>query len=51
MNVPAEVFGGKITGAVLLLAVSRQVFWVIVLILGVRTIAAIAAKRVVVQGG
>jgi ABC-2 type transport system permease protein len=51
MNVPAQVFGGKISGTVLLLAVSRQVFWVIVLILGVRAIAAIAARRVVVQGG
>jgi ABC-2 type transport system permease protein len=51
MNVPAEVFLGKLSGAGLLLALGQQALWVVALILIARWVAALAARRVIVQGG
>lgn len=51
MSVPAEVFLGKLAGAGLLLALGRQVLWVVLLTLLARWVTALAARRVIVQGG
>ena len=51
MNVPAQIFLGKLTGFALLLGLGSQVFWVVLLTLGVRSLTSVAARRVVVQGG
>ena len=51
MNVPTEVFLGKLAGADLWLELCRQALWLIVLTFGVRGITAIATRRVIVQGG
>ena len=51
MNVPAQIFLGKLTGVTLLIELGRQLLWVIVLTLGVRALASLAARRVIVQGG
>jgi ABC-2 type transport system permease protein len=51
MNVPAQIFLGKLVGGVLLIELGRQVFWLIALTIGVRSLASVAARRVIVQGG
>jgi ABC-2 type transport system permease protein len=51
INVPAEIALGKIPAAFLLFELGRQLFWVITLTLLVRIVIAVAARRVVVQGG
>jgi ABC-2 type transport system permease protein len=51
MNVPAEIFLGKLAGSALLLEIGRQVLWIIVLTLVVRMLTAIATRRVIAQGG
>lgn len=51
MNVPAEVFLGKVSNGALLFEIARQLAWVVVLTLGARAITAVATRRVVVQGG
>ncbi len=51
MNVPAQIFLGKLTGIALLFGLGLQVLWVILLTLGVRSLASVAARRVIVQGG
>src|SRR5579859_6137041 len=51
MNVPAQIFLGKLTGQALLLGLGLQVLWVILLTLSVRSLTSVAARRVVVQGG
>lgn len=51
MNLPTEVFLGKLDGQTFLLDFGRQVFWLIVFTLFVRWLSSIATKRVVVQGG
>lgn len=51
MNVPASIFNGKLTGGALLFELGRQAFWVVALTLLVRTLALIATRRVIVQGG
>jgi ABC-2 type transport system permease protein len=51
MNVPAQIFLGKLTGIALLSGLGLQVFWVILLTLGVRSLTSVAARRVTVQGG
>jgi ABC-2 type transport system permease protein len=51
MNVPAEVFLGKLTGGPLLFEITRQIGWIIILVLAVRIVTSIAARRVEVQGG
>jgi ABC-2 type transport system permease protein len=51
LNVPAEVFLGKLTGGPLLFELVRQIAWIIILVIAVRTVTAIAARRVEVQGG
>jgi ABC-2 type transport system permease protein len=51
MNVPAQIFLGKLTGIALLFGLGLQVLWVILLTLGVRSLASVAARRVIIQGG
>jgi len=51
MNVPAEVFLGKVSGGHLLFEVARQAAWVAALTLGARAVTAVASRRVIVQGG
>jgi ABC-2 type transport system permease protein len=51
INVPAEIALGKIPAALLLFELGRQLFWVITMTLLVRIVIAVAARRVVVQGG
>ncbi len=51
MNVPAQIFLGKLTGEALLFGLGLQVLWVILLTLVVRSLTSVAARRVVVQGG
>ncbi len=51
MNAPAEVFLGKLSGGALLLTLLQQVLWVVALTLVARWVAALAARRVIVQGG
>jgi viologen exporter family transport system permease protein len=51
MNVPAEVFGGKIAESSLALALGQQVLWLVALTLAARGLTRLAARRVVVQGG
>ena len=51
MNLPAEVFLGKLTGGVLLFEVARQLGWLLLLVAAARRLSALAARRVVSQGG
>ncbi|GAC1379349.1 MAG: ABC-2 family transporter protein [Ktedonobacteraceae bacterium] len=51
MNVPAEILLGKVTGSTILFELVRQAIWVVLLTLLVRSIIAIAGRRVIVQGG
>jgi ABC-2 type transport system permease protein len=51
INVPVEIVLGKIPAALLLFELGRQLFWVIIMTLLVRIVIAVAARRVVVQGG
>lgn len=51
MNIPVEICLGKLSGPLLWLAFSRQIFWLILLTLIVRGITSLASRRVVVQGG
>ena len=51
LNVPAEVFLGKLQGSALALEAVRQLGWLVVLTLFARWLSAVAVKRVIVQGG
>ncbi|HLX57504.1 MAG TPA: ABC-2 family transporter protein [Ktedonobacteraceae bacterium] len=51
MNVPAQIFLGKLAGGEMLLEFLRQLAWLLVMTLLVRFVAARATRRVVVQGG
>src|SRR5712692_1807125 len=51
MNVPAEVYLGKLSGNALLFELGRQGLWLVILTFGVRGIAFVAARRVTIQGG
>ncbi len=51
MNVPAEVFVGKLSGANLALGLARQGLWLVVLTLLARVLVRAANRRIVVQGG
>jgi ABC-2 type transport system permease protein len=51
MNVPAQIFLGKLAGVALLMEFLRQLLWLIVMTLLARYVTANAARRVVVQGG
>jgi ABC-2 type transport system permease protein len=51
MNVPAEVFIGKVNGGALLLDLVRQVLWLVLLTLGARALTVVATRRVILQGG
>lgn len=51
MNFPAELFLNKLSTDEIWLNSGRLLLWLFVLTLLVRWITAIAAKRVVVQGG
>ena len=51
MNVPAQIFLGKLAGTGLLLEFLRQTGWLIVMTLLVRYVTTLATRRVVAQGG
>ena len=51
MNVPAQIFLGKLTGLPMLLEFLRQSLWLVVLTLIVRAVTVQATRRVVAQGG
>jgi len=51
INIPVEILLGKVSSSTLLWELSRQILWVLLLTLIVRRIIAIAAHRVIVQGG
>ncbi|GCE16519.1 ABC transporter permease [Dictyobacter kobayashii] len=51
MDLPVEVFLGKIAGGALWFEVARQFGWLIVLTMGVQLLTGIAKRRVVAQGG
>ena len=51
MNIPTEVFLGKLSGSGLWFELGRQAFWLILLTFLVRAMTAIATRRVVAQGG
>jgi ABC-2 type transport system permease protein len=51
MNLPAEIFLGKISGGALLFEIGRLLCWLIALTLLARLLTAIASRRVIVQGG
>ena len=51
MNVPAQIFLGKLAGIDLLLEFLRQLGWLIVLTYFARFVVSQAARRVVIQGG
>ena len=51
MNVPVQIFLGKLTGIMLLLGLGSQVIWVVLLTLSVRSLTSVAVRRVVLQGG
>ncbi len=51
MNVPTEIVLGKVPLNAILFELSRQLLWVIIMIVGVRSISLIAARKVIVQGG
>lgn len=51
MDLPVEVFLGKITGTALLFDVVRQVGWLCILTLSVQLLTGAAKHRVIAQGG
>ncbi len=51
MNVPAQIFLGKLSGLLMFLEFLRQLFWLVVLTLIVRAVTTQATRRVVAQGG
>jgi ABC-2 type transport system permease protein len=51
VNVPIQIYLGKLDGPALALEIARQVAWLVVLVLAARAITGVATRRVVVQGG
>ncbi len=51
VNLPIQVFLGKMSGSSLLFALLVQVVWLLLLILIVRLLTSVATRRVIVQGG
>lgn len=51
MNVPAELFAGKLAGLDLALALGQQVLWLVALTLVARGLTHLATRRVIAQGG
>ena len=51
INMPVEILLGKVGGDMLVLSIARQAFWLITLTLLARSLTAVAARRVSVQGG
>lgn len=51
MNVPVQVFLGKLSGITLFSALLLQLVWLLVLLFVVRLLTVVATRRVVVQGG
>lgn len=51
LNVPVQIFLGKLTGEVVLIEFLRQLLWLVVLTLLARYVTASATRRVVAQGG
>jgi ABC-2 type transport system permease protein len=51
MNLPAELLGGKLTGESVAFELGRQLFWLIVITVLVRSITVRAGRRIISQGG
>jgi ABC-2 type transport system permease protein len=51
MNVPAELFVGKLAGSDLALALAQQVLWLVALTLIARGLTRLATRRIISQGG
>jgi ABC-2 type transport system permease protein len=51
MNVPTQIFLGKLVGGALLIEFLRQLLWLAVMTLLARSVTASATQRVIVQGG
>jgi ABC-2 type transport system permease protein len=51
VQVPIDVFMGRLDGTELVLALAAQVMWAVVLMLGAGLIFALGVRRLVVQGG
>lgn len=51
LNVPAEIFAGKLAGQTIALELARQALWVVALTLVARALTTAAGRRVVLQGG
>lgn len=51
MNLPAEIFLGKVAGPLVWFGLGRQLLWLVALTLVVRLLTAVAFRRVTVQGG
>lgn len=51
MNVPAQVFVGKLSGETLIFEIVRQALWLVALVMLARLLTQAATRRVVSQGG
>ena len=51
MNVPTQIFLGKLAGEAMLIEFARQLLWLVVMTLLARTVTASATRRVIAQGG
>jgi ABC-2 type transport system permease protein len=51
IQVPVDIFVGRLTGPDLLFALATQLGWAVVLLLAARSVFAIGVRRLVVQGG
>jgi len=51
LNVPAEIFAGKLVGRTIAVELVRQALWVVALTLVARALTRAAGRRVVLQGG
>jgi ABC-2 type transport system permease protein len=51
MNLPAEIFLGKVAGPLVGFELGRQIFWLVALTLVVYQLVAVAFRRVTIQGG
>ncbi|GCE12677.1 ABC transporter permease [Tengunoibacter tsumagoiensis] len=51
MNLPVEIFLGKIVGFALLFELGRQLLWLVILMVFARWLTGLATQRVVSQGG
>jgi ABC-2 type transport system permease protein len=51
VQVPSDVFLGRLSGADLLIALARQAAWVVALLFTAQAVVSLAMRRVSIQGG